>query len=372
MVLKYKEYARLKRGLDGGVSAVAFSPDATYIAVAGTFDNTVYLWRVAERKLVETYKGSSPYLSMRWLPGRTDELLCGSRGGCVDHLKLTHVSFSPTPIDVYEQSQGALTVKGFRAHERPVECLAVSSSLLATGAQCEVTVWKDLHGGAYRRLIDLPPPPRSSHNEDSEVLATGIHWTKSRKYSSLLLVSYMFHGIVIYDASTWNSVRYIPTPGLVAGSSVTPDGSLFAVSNVMTGFDVYDMDTTTCVGGCPNEAGALRAVPVLFVHEGHALFGGSTAGRVHLWNVNSRRIHQTFHLGAEDQVLAIDAHYNRVRDRFLLAAGVSNGGNSRVVIWIARKCRTVPSSSEYKAPAQVKVIMDAGHLVEGCPTMRVV
>lgn len=98
------------------------------------------------------------------------------------------------------------------------------------------------------------------------------------------------------------------TVRLRASSSVTPDGSRCVVSNVTTGFDVYDMETAACTGGCKNEAGQLRAVPVLFVHEGHAILGGSTLAQVNLWHTRSRSIFQTLEL---DGVYHGHLHYIR-------------------------------------------------------------
>ncbi|KAI0362978.1 WD40 repeat-like protein [Pilatotrama ljubarskyi] len=199
MVLRYEEYARLKRGLKGGVSAVAFSARGTFIAAGGTFDPTVYIWRVADRKLIQTYRGSSPFLSLAWNQEREDRLLCGSQGGYIDRLEL-----APT-----------FSVAGFRAHDRPVECLALNGPWLASGAQLTIVIWEEVRAGDFRRVIELPMPPRSSQNEGCEVLVTGVHWTKSPRHSTLLLVSYMFHGIVIFNTGDWSRVRTIPTQGMV-------------------------------------------------------------------------------------------------------------------------------------------------------------
>lgn len=95
MVLKYKEYTRLRRGLDGGVSAVTFSSKGTYVAAAGALDCTVYLWRVVDRKLVKTFKASSPSLCLLWLPDQEDELMCGNQSGCIDHIQLLPVRSCP-------------------------------------------------------------------------------------------------------------------------------------------------------------------------------------------------------------------------------------------------------------------------------------
>ena len=92
MSLRYREIARLRRGLIGGVSAVAFSSDGTYIATAGTDDVKVYIWRVEDQKLLDTYTVSQgPILSLEWLPGRTDTLLCGSGGGYISELRFDSV-----------------------------------------------------------------------------------------------------------------------------------------------------------------------------------------------------------------------------------------------------------------------------------------
>ncbi len=87
MALRYELVARLKRGLVGGVSAVAFSPDGAYIATAGMADEKVYIWRMADKKLLHTYKGSrAPVLSIEWLPGDNPTVLCGSQSGYIFEL----------------------------------------------------------------------------------------------------------------------------------------------------------------------------------------------------------------------------------------------------------------------------------------------
>ena len=92
MSMRYEETARLRRGLDGGVSTLAFSPDGTYLATAGMQDARVYIWRVKDSMLLHTYAGGDrPVLSLEWLPGRTDTVLCGSNNGYISELRFDAV-----------------------------------------------------------------------------------------------------------------------------------------------------------------------------------------------------------------------------------------------------------------------------------------
>lgn len=71
------------------ITAIAFSPQATYLATAAT-DNKICIWEVASRKLLHEYFGSSYALCVTWMPVRENYLLCGMADGYV-----TSLSFSP-------------------------------------------------------------------------------------------------------------------------------------------------------------------------------------------------------------------------------------------------------------------------------------
>lgn len=80
-----------------------------------------------------------------------------------------------------------------------------------------------------------------------------------------------------------------------ACASLAPNGSHLAVSNMFRGFDVYRL---------PSEEHALSfehvdrvfpvpsaQIPVLFVHGGRALLGGSMSGKVGLWHLSMGIMH---------------------------------------------------------------------------------
>ena len=48
--------------------------------------------------------------------------------------------------------------------------------------------------GSWEHDLDLGMPPTNSNNEERDVLVTSVHWTQSKDYASLLLVTYLFHG----------------------------------------------------------------------------------------------------------------------------------------------------------------------------------
>ncbi|RPD74275.1 WD40 repeat-like protein [Lentinus tigrinus ALCF2SS1-7] len=322
MSLRYEEVARLQRGLRGGVSAVAFSSDGTYIATAGMEDRTVYIWRVEDSKLLHTYTGSDcPFLSLEWMPDRSDTIFCGSSDG--------HISVLRFGSDI-------TAVSGFWAHDYPIERLAAKEDQLVSGAHREVSVWQQLNRGGWSHVVNLDGPSTDSKNAEEEFIVMGIHWTKTRAYKSVVVLTYMHHGIVIYDSTTWSLLQVIPFSDIGA-SSMSPLGSTIALSIMGAGFDLYDLDSGVCLASFADESDGQRTVPVLLVHGGRALLGGGTAGRATLWNVHNKRIHQRFTPEPYDTILAIAAHYNYGLDQFLVATGASDTeGNSAVVIWMAR------------------------------------
>lgn len=91
-----------------------------------------------------------------------------------------------------------------------------------------------------------------------------------------------------------------------ADANLTADGSKLLVSNMVSGFDIYDMETTAAVGTISNPAGnAVHAVPGLFAHGGNAIIGGSTKGEVHVWDTLTRKVHQVLPLKGRCDVLCI-------------------------------------------------------------------
>ena len=91
MAAEYVSYGRLLHAHKSGISAIAISPFAKYVATS-SFDNDVRVWDLTSHKLVFEFLGSSPTLTIVWYPLREDRLFCGSQDGCISILMLAVVS----------------------------------------------------------------------------------------------------------------------------------------------------------------------------------------------------------------------------------------------------------------------------------------
>ncbi|KAI0364228.1 WD40 repeat-like protein [Pilatotrama ljubarskyi] len=246
-------------------------------------------WRVSG-ELFHTLVGQSRTLSLAWLPSGEDALLCGMEDGTVSLL-----CFTP---------HSRLRAIAFPAHTAPVECLAVPprKACFASGAHSELFVWKRaavlphaFEEGQWTPHLDLGTPPQTSQTQSQAVVVTSIHWSRLT-----LLVTYLHHGIIIYDSVNWTRLRAIPPHGCIADASLSPDGSILAISNIVSGFDIYAMDTGASIGSLDNPSThAVRAVPVLFAHGGSAIIGGSTIGVVNVWDGTTQRVQHKVKVAGE-------------------------------------------------------------------------
>ncbi|KAI0644317.1 WD40-repeat-containing domain protein [Trametes meyenii] len=280
---QYRKLLEIKEGHLGGVTAIAFSPLGNYIATAGC-DSKVCIWKVAGDQPLHTLSGRSRTLSLAWVPHREDTLLCGMQDGTVSTLAFTPVT---------------LALPG---HNAPVECLAISrlSTHMASGAHNELFLWSNLYNVDERWTpeLDLGTPSQTSETQDKEILVTGIYWANTHSCASTLLVTYLHHGVVIFDSATWKCLRGIPTNGLIAHASVSTDSRHLVVSNLSSAFDVYAMEDGASKGAVRNAAGeSIRAVPVVFAHGDKWIVGGSTIGTVHVWDATTLRLMQQLSVG---------------------------------------------------------------------------
>ncbi|KAL1937980.1 hypothetical protein VTO73DRAFT_12730 [Trametes versicolor] len=342
MVLIYEELGRYSNGHDGGITKVAFSPSGTYLATAG-LDNRVCIWGVSSKHLLHSFEGSSTALSLKWIPPSEDTLLCGLHDGNMAILKIapTHVS-----------------VSGFWAHAYPVECLAFNpgSKCLASGARSELLTWLWDEKTSKFNLDSEPGELKKPTSETDEVLITSLHWMSAAGSSSLLLVTYMYHGLLLIDTTNWSRCRTIPFHGRqIASASLSDDGNRLATSNVIRGFEIHSMTTGAPLCSINNDAGDASPTPVLFVHGGLALLGGSTAGMLRIWDVLDTatgdvelnvpeeedpepEVMHELPIPYHAKTLAIDAYYDEDKDEFFVAAGsMSDQFRSVCLVWRAEE-----------------------------------
>ena len=78
---------------------------------------------------------------------------------------------------------------------------------------------------------------------------------------------------------------------------MTPDGTRLVVSNMCSGFDIYDAETGLPIASLTHAVNQVHAVPVRFIHGGHAVLGGSTVGEAHIWDVTGVRMHPPLIVG---------------------------------------------------------------------------
>lgn len=72
-------------------------------------------------------------------------------------------------------------------------------------------------------------------------------------------------------------------------ASLSPNGSLLAISNVKDGFDLYDIAENKVSHMFDHaESNPGYPFPVLFIHGGNAVIGGSGCGKVHIRETSSK------------------------------------------------------------------------------------
>ncbi|KAH9896046.1 WD40-repeat-containing domain protein [Cubamyces lactineus] len=293
--MKYRQVRTFSGTHTQGITQVSFSFDGVLLA-SSDLSGKMCIWHSESGDLLHVYAAGTSVLSLKWLDSVT--IMCGLADGTIVRLGFGE----------------EVHVDGKWCHAYPVEHLAVSGGMLASGAHNEVFVWDISQGECSPFALRKLEQPTAS--DDEEVLVTGLHWGMNHgrwRTLDILLITYMSQGVL-------------------ASSSLSPDGSNIAVANMVNGFDVYDLDTGAVVLSLFHKVGKEYPVPVQYVHGGNAILGGSTVGMLDLWYVEGT-------LSRKMQTLS--AHYNTECDQFLIAAGViSDHPESPVTLWKAEEGRS--------------------------------
>ncbi|KAI0657557.1 WD40-repeat-containing domain protein [Cubamyces menziesii] len=261
--MKYRQVRTFAEAHAQGVTQVSFSPDGALLA-SSDLSGKMCIWDPSTGELLHFYTAGTSILSLLWAD--SDTIICGLADGTI--------------VKMIIGDQEDVSVEGKWCHAYPVEHLALTGRLLASGAHSEVFVWDMAQVGDLFALEREVDPPTTSGDE---VLATGLHWGTNRTHwrtSNILLVTYMSHGIYIRF-----SLCHPHCPRFRASSSLSPDAVHIAVANMVNGFDVYNLDTGAIVLSLFHKVGKQYPAPVLYVHGGNAILGGSTAGVLDLWYV---------------------------------------------------------------------------------------
>jgi WD40 repeat protein len=283
---------------DGGVRALAFSPDGASVASAGTVDGTVALWDLpGKRRWIICDRGELFYNVLFSPDGST--LAAGRQNGAT-------VSF-------WDVAFGAETV-GLPVAARALALSPDGSMLAAGGADGRIGIW-DVAQRRLRATLGEPGPGVTTltflHDGQSLAVAdtngnisvwdvgeTQRKTTFGTHTGAVLRVAFAQDGRLVattefgdfplhlWEMSTGNHIRALRHPGgMAAAVAFSPDGQTLASGGRHGTIILWDANRGT-------ERATLRDRDDLvfalgFSADGSRLASGSNEGRVRLWDLRT-------------------------------------------------------------------------------------
>jgi WD40 repeat protein len=286
-------------GHSDSVASVAFSPDGTLLASAGSADKTIKLWNVATGEVVRTLVGhTGSVASVAFSPDGT--LLASGSGD--------------NTVRLWDVASGTVR-RTLSGHTFLINEVAFSPSgrLLASGANDNtVKLWSVTTGEAIQMLVGHTDNVFSvAFSPDGMLLASGSglrdktvklwdvatgtvlrslaarDWVLSVAFSpdgTLLASGGNDHTVRLWSVSTGVALRTLTNTDSVFSIAFSPDGKLLATGIWDGTVKLWDVATGTVARTL--EGHTSHVLSVAFSPDGNLLASGSSDRTVRLWDVS--------------------------------------------------------------------------------------
>ncbi|KAH9931859.1 uncharacterized protein B0H18DRAFT_952533 [Fomitopsis serialis] len=193
--------------------------------------------------------------------------------------------------------------------------------ILASAAHDLVKAWPWEDAG-WGRGETFRPPRASAYNGDEEPLVTSVQWLhKDMQPQNNLVIAYLYHGIQFY------------------GSYILRCGSNLAISNIVKGFQVYELPSHShgIHVNIEDKPDWLVSLPIKYAVGGAMLFHGDYGGKVRFIDGEQGEHFQTLYHEGWDVIQALDVFDDKTMDRTIVACGSSSPSCANgICVWEAQ------------------------------------
>ncbi|KAJ3553430.1 hypothetical protein NM688_g3619 [Phlebia brevispora] len=248
------------------VHLVAFSPGpcSRYVAFAG--ERGVLLLSADSGSLVATLSSQGILIkAFAWC--FPDNLVCAYSNGNIADIRVT---------------QDRLDVTVAMCTRQHIDCLAVdrNGKYLATAAGEVIKTWRRKANGSWAENVTLGSSlPMRAVDQTLPVIITSLSWYETP--GQLLIVSYRFHGIHLWDVQSTSVLRTVVDPGGMLGTASISVDQKYLATVTEDGVDVIRIQDKT-LGRRPVYADSGVDYPVIFLHGGRAVLTSTLDGNVRL------------------------------------------------------------------------------------------
>ncbi|KAF9521452.1 WD40-repeat-containing domain protein [Crepidotus variabilis] len=309
-------------GHDDTILALCFSPDGALLASAG-LDGKLFIWTTTTgAQLHDVIQSEHGFSALLWLDNSS--LLSGKEDGTALLITLAKDDYSTCL---------------YLLHDEPVECLAMNrGGTVASGAGITIQIFTI----SDTRRVQVRKTLRFDDGSNKLIKVTSLHWADSL-FPNALLVTYLNHGVVVWNMETSDVIYTIPLDTLAGDAALSADHRFLAISNISYGFDVYDIVDKKHVKSLKYEDGSGRCLPVAFIHGGNYLIGGSSIGSLAISHLGRQEPINYLDHPENPVILSIASHYDSLSTNSIIACG-SAGVEDSAHIWVWRgQANWIPS-----------------------------
>ncbi|KAG1850776.1 WD40-repeat-containing domain protein [Suillus tomentosus] len=304
------------------INAICFSQDGRLLA-SGDDDGYLRLFDFRLGKELRKVRVVTSVTSLLWHPRKPGVIFIGDARGSVTVMNLDA-----------ERPEAYCLRTGVNA---PAETLAYDTcnGYLAVAVGTDIILFNRSED-PWTFGVNFPPPPTvkaGSVNHDEFLLPLPCVLKFSNDECSLVAV-YFQHGIVSWLIESLQPEWTIwPKSRRVGGACFSSDGRNAVVSNLIDGFDCYDISNGRHLANLPTPIIYNVPLPSLFIEEDQSILCGSSCGYVLLYSGNMKNILQVLRHDEHHIIQALA--YCKNEARFIATASSEASSDNYVRIWRA-------------------------------------